>query len=281
MDVLQHDYFFWKLIDYFVHERNYRVLNQQGMEVWLEEDGVKPNRVFRIVRKDIDWGNRLKQDILEAGSRFEYIRKQLGLKELEAENLYVSLLPPVDEWEYLQKTVYVGKGKRTKMRSTLLLQDEEQRNRILEERFPKLRSMEIRTFSNSVETEAEIVRIEANLRQSTKEKQAKERSLFTFGKPLLTYLLMAVSVLLFMYVETNGESTSVSTLIEYGAKYNPLILEGEWWRLLTAMFLHIGVVHLAMNMLALFYLGGMVERIYGTGRFFRDILICRAVWFSC
>lgn len=59
----------------------------------------------------------------------------------------------------------------------------------------------------------------------------------------------------------------IETLIHYGAKYNPAIVAGEWWRIISSMFLHIGALHLFMNMLAVYYLGTAVERIYGSGRF--------------
>jgi rhomboid protease GluP len=65
----------------------------------------------------------------------------------------------------------------------------------------------------------------------------------------------------------NGGSQNTETLIKYGAKFNPLILEGEWWRFFTPIFLHIGILHLLLNTLALYYLGTAVERIYGNTRF--------------
>src|SRR5699024_11056510 len=56
-------------------------------------------------------------------------------------------------------------------------------------------------------------------------------------------------------------------LVKYGAKYNPAIVSGEWWRIISSMFLHIGALHLFMNMLAIYYLGTAVERIFGSTRF--------------
>nr|WP_255534782.1 rhomboid family intramembrane serine protease [Halobacillus sp. GSS1] len=44
-------------------------------------------------------------------------------------------------------------------------------------------------------------------------------------------------------------------------------MDGEWWRIATSMFLHIGFLHLFMNMFALYYLGTAVEKLYGTRRF--------------
>lgn len=56
------------------------------------------------------------------------------------------------------------------------------------------------------------------------------------------------------------------TLFDFGAKYRQAILLGQWWRLVTAGFLHGGLMHILMNSWALFDLGAQVEEIYGTSR---------------
>jgi rhomboid protease GluP len=56
------------------------------------------------------------------------------------------------------------------------------------------------------------------------------------------------------------------TLVAFGAKYNPLIAMGEWWRLVTAGFLHGGILHILMNSWVLFDLGAQVEEFYGASR---------------
>jgi len=63
---------------------------------------------------------------------------------------------------------------------------------------------------------------------------------------------------------SSGISGQVAVL--FGAKYAPLIFAGQWWRLITAGFLHGGFWHIAMNSWALFILVTEVEQFYGTSR---------------
>ncbi len=63
------------------------------------------------------------------------------------------------------------------------------------------------------------------------------------------------------------ESSDLYKLIDLGAKFNPLIVEGEWWRFITPVFLHSGILHLGMNMIAMYYIGQDVERFYGKWRY--------------
>ncbi len=56
------------------------------------------------------------------------------------------------------------------------------------------------------------------------------------------------------------------TLVAFGGKWVPFIARGEWWRLITAGFLHGGILHILMNSWALFDLGAEVEENYGTAR---------------
>ena len=56
-------------------------------------------------------------------------------------------------------------------------------------------------------------------------------------------------------------------LLRLGADYGPLTLDREWWRVLTCMFLHGGIIHVAANMYCFWIFGRIAERIYGAGRF--------------
>lgn len=86
----------------------------------------------------------------------------------------------------------------------------------------------------------------------------------------VTVCLIAVNVAVFAAMLSVGAGlwhTSNSVQLAWGANFGPATGEGQWWRLGTAAFLHFGLVHLAMNMWALWDCGQFVERLYGRWRF--------------
>jgi len=86
-------------------------------------------------------------------------------------------------------------------------------------------------------------------------------------QPNLTYALIAINVVMLVAMEVAGGSTDTGVLVDFGAMYGPKIAEGDYWRLFTAMFLHVGVVHLLLNAFNLFIFGRMVEEVFGPFRF--------------
>jgi rhomboid protease GluP len=83
-----------------------------------------------------------------------------------------------------------------------------------------------------------------------------------------TLLLVNLAVFVAMLAAGAGLWHSPNGVqLAWGANFGPATQDGEWWRLATAMFLHFGVWHLAMNMWALRDSGQWVERMYGPARF--------------
>lgn len=84
-----------------------------------------------------------------------------------------------------------------------------------------------------------------------------------------TFVFLAINVFIFLLMSfaAPGGSENDEVLTAYGAKYNSLINSGEWWRFVTPVFLHIGWIHLLVNMYSLFVLGPYVEKLYGSARF--------------
>ena len=86
--------------------------------------------------------------------------------------------------------------------------------------------------------------------------------------PFVSYGILAVSSIMYLILIFNGGSENIYTLIEYGAKVNELIYLGEWWRLISPMFLHIGLAHFAFNSIIVYFLGMELEGLIGHFRFF-------------
>jgi len=82
-----------------------------------------------------------------------------------------------------------------------------------------------------------------------------------------TRMLVAANLGVFGVELALGGSTNIETLSRLGAVTRLAVQGGEWWRLGASLFLHFGPVHLAMNLLALAWLGPLVEKALGWGRF--------------
>jgi rhomboid protease GluP len=87
------------------------------------------------------------------------------------------------------------------------------------------------------------------------------------SRPIATWVLLAMILGMFLLETLAGGSTELEVLVALGAKVNILIAAGQYWRLLTAMFLHIGLMHLFFNAYALLAIGTELERLVGWQRF--------------
>jgi membrane associated rhomboid family serine protease len=92
---------------------------------------------------------------------------------------------------------------------------------------------------------------------------------FDGGGAIVTKALIAINVAVWLAMVSTGASLSSpgGTLFEKGALFGPFVAQGDWWRLVTAMFLHASLIHIAFNMLALWWVGTPLEQRIGRGRF--------------
>jgi rhomboid protease GluP len=88
--------------------------------------------------------------------------------------------------------------------------------------------------------------------------------------PSITYALIAINVVVFLIMAISGVSLVSPTgpdIINWGGNYGPFTKNGDWWRLISCMFVHVGIVHLLFNMYALLTVGVFLEPILGKTRY--------------
>lgn len=88
----------------------------------------------------------------------------------------------------------------------------------------------------------------------------------------LTRTIIALNITIVVAMYLTGKPTGHQTLLRFGAMQSPLP-RSEWWRLITAMFVHIGIFHLLVNTWALMLFGPGLEERYGRGRFIATYLV--------
>ena len=92
----------------------------------------------------------------------------------------------------------------------------------------------------------------------------------------ITPVVILLNIAVFVYMVLYGVSVfmpSSQDLINWGANFRPVTLQGQWWRLFTCCFLHIGIFHLLLNMYALMYIGILLEPLLGKTKFITAYLI--------
>ncbi|HRX01561.1 MAG: rhomboid family intramembrane serine protease [Anaerolineae bacterium] len=95
------------------------------------------------------------------------------------------------------------------------------------------------------------------------------------SKPRWTYVLIGINVAVFLAMTAYGllnglglnGTQSTRILVLFGAQQNQLVASGDFYRLFTSMFIHIGIIHLAFNTWALYVIGMGLERLYGGSRY--------------
>jgi membrane associated rhomboid family serine protease len=85
----------------------------------------------------------------------------------------------------------------------------------------------------------------------------------------ITKALVAINVAVYVaeLATGGGVNGTGSTIYLKGVLFGPLLEQGEWWRLVTAAFLHYGPIHLLLNMVALYWFGSLLEERIGSGRY--------------
>lgn len=117
--------------------------------------------------------------------------------------------------------------------------------------------------------------IEKSIRDQ-EEAVAVEKAMNLSGSNLyLTYAIIGINVLVFILMAVNGAGIfepNGFVHIRWGSNYTPLTLSGDWWRLVTNIFIHFGIIHLIMNMYCFYTIGIYLEPMLGKARYISGYL---------
>ena len=242
-----------KLLNYFITKKNYSPIIIKGIdnEIWLENK-MEEYKIIRIVTKNIYNGDQYKYDVLKT----KHILKQIKRKMLSFSTNILSILTEVGD-NFSSSII-----KDDKNYHTIVLDSENsiRENELLNKYFSDLKnSLEYREDGFDL-----INKITFDISKKNIEESEKRNKMFKEKKPTVTYLIILINLIVFglMYVFGNG-SENIDTLIKFGANYAPLTKSGEYYRLITSAFLHIGVIHLLCNLYALYVIGPQIEQFFG------------------
>ena len=95
-----------------------------------------------------------------------------------------------------------------------------------------------------------------------------ERLRVFYEKSRITFTFLFIMIVYFIFITLNGGTTDAENLVRYGAMYGPFVLAfNQYYRLITSIFIHIGIMHLFFNGYALYVFGPQIERLMGPKKY--------------
>ncbi len=256
IEIAQGDEIVMKLLYYFITQKGYNpiILHGAQNEIWLENLN-EDYRIVRIVSNYIHNDEQLDFDLYRTKKIIGRIKKQTFSFGMNAISFYVNLGDSVHLEEKQLKNILCF--------SITSMKDFKKKE------FEKLGFQDLVDQTDFKEKGFELfMKITGEINEKNADAERKAARLFEPKKPYVTYFLIAINILLFLAMYYFGEGSEDSnTLISFGANYAPLVRNGEYYRLLTSAFLHIGLVHIVMNMYALFVIGSQIESFYGKWKY--------------
>ena len=246
-----------KLLHYFITEKNYNpvVIHGAKDEIWLENlDG--DYKIVRIVSNYIHNDEQFNFDFFKTQNILSKIKKKTLSFNVSAVNIFLNLGENVSFDDELQE-------KNMKFARIENVNDLEKYDFIMSA-FPNIIS---KTKFNEKGTEL-FMKITKDINNKNEKDAKYAEKLFKPKEPVVTKTLIYINVFIFvmMYVFGSG-STDAETLIRFGALYPELVMRGEYFRLVTSGFLHVGGLHILFNMYALHIIGPQIESFFGKYRF--------------
>ncbi len=250
IEVKEKDLFILSLANYFITEKKYNPVVVHGIddEIWLE-NMQEEYKIIRIVSHYIHNDEQLDFDIFKTNK----IISKLKLKTFSIKMKSLSIYTNLGENANIQSdkdNIRISASTNTDLKNTEL-------SKLCPDIVEKTKYKE-----GGIEL---FMKLTNDINRTNSDRNIKAQKLFATKKPIVTYIFITICII--MFILTRG-STDIETLLKYGANNAYLTKSGEYYRLLSSMFIHIGLLHLLFNMYALYIIGPQVESFYGKFKYF-------------
>lgn len=238
------------LINYFITEKNYNPIILQGVdnEIWLENLN-SDCEVVRIVSGYIHNDEQFDFDVFKTKRILKKIKKKTFTFNLNVLSIFLDMGENIKE--ELNKDSHL---------MCVKVNDEAdiKKSSIIKKVFPDL-SDKMKFSEKGLEL---FMKITGDINKHNKEDASKLESVFKSKVPYITYFLIAVNAIFYVVPMLLG-SDVYQYIIDAYCIHGPSIRAGQYYRLLTGIFLHGNIVHLLFNCYALYVLGGQIESFFG------------------
>ena len=239
------------LTHYFITEQNYNPVVVHGIndEIWLENMN-SDYKIIRIVSRYIHNNEQLGLDRFRSKQISNKLKKKTFSLKMNVISIYIDLgdnVTDINSDDGKNVSVFISKMSDIKKSAIFEIFPD-----IVEKTHHEEKGMDF------------LFKLTDDINSSNEKKSKKMEKIFSMKKPIITYVIIALCLLMF-FVSNMG--TDVYTLVKYGANLGTLVKNGEVYRLVTYMFLHAGIIHIFFNMYSLYIVGPRVEDFYGKWKF--------------
>jgi len=245
-----------KLIHYFITEQGYNPIILQGAkeEIWLENTDAD-YKIVRIVTNYIHNDEQLNWDLFRTKQIIRTIKRKMFSFNMNTLSIFINLGDNVHVKDQKNKNIDCVELKK--------MEDITKYDFLLDS-FPNIDKV-----GDVTEHGLELfIKLTEEINEKNKKEATRVDEVFSKKKPIITYALLISNIIMFLMTvlsEGNLFNISPKLLYEFGGLVNYQNMKSpiELYRLITSMFLHAGIIHLAFNMYALYILGPQLESFFG------------------
>lgn len=236
-----------KLLHYFIYAKGYNPVIIRGVqdEIWLENLN-EDYKIVRIVSGYIHNNEQLEKDIFKSKILMKDIKKKTYSLKMNVLSLFVNLGDNVHLENYEEENIKMANIKSEK---------DLNKYQFIETSFPDI-NKNMHFKEKGFELFAKLTK---DINDKNEGDLKMNEDVFSPKKPVITYALIIINVLMFILANVFGFN---AFLTDYAVN-RYYVLEGQWYRLFTGIFLHANILHLLFNCYALYIIGMQLESFLG------------------